>query len=116
MPFLNFKEGRRVRIWEGINGTLHHSDHLTCGYIILDEGVLLPEHQHVQEQWTHVIEGTLEFRIGNETKVLTPGMCAYIPSIIPHAGKAITACTAIDVFNPVREDFKSLEADQFSGK
>ena len=115
MPFINFKHGRKVQIWDGISGTLHHSDQITCGYILLTEGVELPEHHHEQEQWTHVIEGSLEFRIGQETMVLTPGMCAYIPSNVPHSGKALTACTAIDVFNPVREDFKKLESDQFSG-
>lgn len=108
MPFLNYSTGSAVRIWDGINGVLHHSDSITCGHIRLSAGVLLPEHHHPHEQWTHVIEGELEFRIGNETLILTSGMCAMIPSGVPHAGRAITDCLAIDVFNPVREDFKTL--------
>ena len=116
MPFFDFSNGRVVKIWDGIYGTLHHSEQITCGHILLEEGVVLPEHHHVQEQWTHVIEGQLEFRIGTEISVLTPGMCAYVPSNVPHAGKALTVCKAIDIFNPVREDFKKLESDQFSGR
>jgi len=116
MPFIDFKAGSKVKIWDGIYGVLHHSGQITCGHIDLEQGILLPEHHHIHEQWTHVIEGTLEFRIGEETTVLTAGMCAYIPSNVPHSGRAITACKAIDIFTPVREDFKKLEADQLSGR
>jgi len=115
MPFIDYNSRKKVRIWEGINGALHHSNQITCGLIELGAGVELPEHHHVHEQWSHVIEGELEFRIGEETRVLRPGMCAFIPSSVPHAGRAITFCRVIDVFNPVREDFKALEAAQASG-
>jgi len=115
MPFIHYNDRNRVKIWDGIYGSLYHSDHLTCGHIWLEHGVLLPEHHHFQEQWTHVIEGELEFTIAGETTILKPGMCAYIPSNVPHSGKALTACKAIDIFNPVREDFKKLEHDQFNG-
>lgn len=115
MPFIDFNKRKKIRIWEGIHGSLHHTGQLTCGHIDLAAGIELPEHFHVQEQWTHVISGELEFRIGEETMVLRSGMCACIPSNIPHAGKALTDCKVIDVFNPVREDFKALEAAQASG-
>ena len=115
MPFLDYHAGRVVRIWDGIHGVLHHSESMTCGHIRLTAGVLLPEHHHPHEQWTHVIEGELEFRIGDETMILRPGMCAMIPSNVPHAGRALTDCLAIDVFQPVREDFRELEKAQFGG-
>lgn len=113
MGFIDYTRKNNVRIWDGIYGALHHSDKITCGHITLAAGIVLPEHHHVHEQWTHVLEGELEFRIGTETQILRPGMCAYIPSDVPHAGKALTACKAIDIFNPVREDFKDLEQQQF---
>lgn len=113
MPFIDYNTRNHVRIWDGIHGALHHSDQLTCGLITLQEGVLLPEHHHVHEQWTHVLEGQLEFRIGSETRTLGPGMCAHIPSNVPHAGRAVTACKAIDVFHPVRADFQDLERQQY---
>jgi quercetin dioxygenase-like cupin family protein len=49
----------------------HHSEELTFGHITLEKGAVLPEHHHVQEQWTHVIEGQLEFSMQGETVVLT---------------------------------------------
>lgn len=88
---------------------MHHSDHLTFGHITFEEGAILPEHQHINEQWTHVLEGQLKFSMEGETVVLTPGMAAYIPSNVPHSAIALTSCKVIDCFLPVREDFKTLE-------
>jgi quercetin dioxygenase-like cupin family protein len=110
MPFLNFNTKKRVKIWDGINGALFHSDKLTVGHMIIDDGTLLPEHSHPHEQWLNLIEGELELTVGGETQVVRPGMTVYIPSNIPHSGKALTACKAIDVFCPVREDFVALES------
>lgn len=115
MPFVDYSKKNLVKIWDGIDGQLHHSDQLTCGRIYLQAGVELPEHFHVHEQWTHVLEGKLEFRIGQEITILTPGMCACIPSNTPHAGRAITDCIALDVFSPFREDFITKEKEQFPG-
>ena len=109
MPFLNFNTKNKVKIWDGINGALFHSDKLTIGHMIIDKGTPLPEHQHPHEQWLNLIEGELELTVGGETKILLPGMGAYIPSNTPHSGKAITECKVIDVFYPVREDFVALE-------
>ena len=109
MPFIDFKTRKRVKIWEGITGTLHHSHQLTFAHVTLQTGAVLPEHNHIHEQWTHVIEGELLFNINGEENLLTPGMTAFMPSNIPHSAKAITECKVIDCFLPVREDFVELE-------
>jgi quercetin dioxygenase-like cupin family protein len=53
----------------------------------------------------NVISGKLQLTIGDETKVLEPGMAAVIPSNVPHTAKGITDCNVIDVFYPIREDY-----------
>jgi len=93
----------------GIHGALYHSDQLTFGHLILEEGALLPEHHHVHEQWTHMIEGQLEFTLDGDTQILTPGNSVFIPSNVPHSARAISICKVIDAFLPVREDFKLLD-------
>lgn len=110
MPFLDFNATPHLKIINGIHGAIHHSDRLTFGHITLEKGAVLPEHHHVQEQWTHVLEGELEFTLAGETRILTPGTSAHIPSDVPHSAYALTRCKVIDAFLPVREDFKSLEA------
>lgn len=109
MPFVNFNSKKKLKIWEGITGSFYHSNQLTFGHITLEKGVLAPEHNHIHEQWTHVISGELEFNLGGEKMILTAGMAAFIPSNVPHSARAITECKVIDCFSPVREDFVELE-------
>lgn len=109
MPFLNFNTKSKIQIWDGVKGAFFHSDKLTFGYLTLDEGTVVPEHHHPNEQWTHLIEGQMEFTIDGDTQVLVSGLVAHMPSNVPHAAKAITQCKLIDCFMPVREDFVALE-------
>jgi len=109
MPFIDFNKTPHLKVWDGIHGAIHHSEDLTFGHITLEKGAVLPEHHHVQEQWTHVIEGQLQFSMQGETVVLTSGMTAHVPSDVPHSATALTECKVIDCFRPVREDFKTLD-------
>ena len=109
MPYIDFNTKKKVNIWQGISGTLFHSDQLTFGHFTIEKGAILPEHNHPHEQWTHLIQGQLEFDIDGEKKVLNAGMTAFVPSELPHSARAITMCKVIDCFFPVREDFVELE-------
>jgi len=40
------------------------------------------------------------------TKTYGPGDVVIIPSNTPHSGKAVTACKLMDIFSPVREEYK----------
>ncbi|MGC4022619.1 MAG: cupin domain-containing protein, partial [Cyclobacteriaceae bacterium] len=92
----------------GFNARFVHTDSVTVAYVTVKSGSVLPEHAHVQEQITQVIEGKLELTLAGETLVLEPGHIALIPSNAKHSAIARTACRVIDVFNPVREDYKKL--------
>ncbi|MEO6130877.1 MAG: cupin domain-containing protein [Saprospiraceae bacterium] len=110
MPFVDFNSIPHSRIWDGVHGALYHSDRLTFGHITLEKDAVVQMHHHVHEQWTHVIDGELEFTLGEETQILTGGMAAYMPSDVPHGARANTKVRLIDYFMPVREDFKTLQA------
>lgn len=92
---------------KGIMGHYAHGSTMTLGYVEIEEGSDLPEHHHVHEQITFIIEGQLDMVIGGEFYSLTTGMFHVIPSHTPHSAFAKTACKVIDVFHPVREDYKS---------
>src|SRR5215831_20139634 len=91
----------------GITGYYVHGEKHTLGLVELKAGSIVPEHHHVHEQITYILEGQLDMRIGGESISLTPGMYHVIPSNTPHNAIAITDCKAIDTFSPVREDYKS---------
>lgn len=113
MPFIDYNSKNKVKIWEGIYGQVHHSNGMTVARISIAAGVELPEHFHIHEQWSNMLEGEMEFVVGGEKKVIKPGETAFIPSNIPHSGRTLTDCKIIDIFMPVREDWIELEKKQF---
>ncbi len=93
-------------IIKGFNGRFFHTNNFTIAFWEIEEGAMLPEHSHIHEQTTQVIEGKLEMLIDGISTVLEPGMIANIPSNVIHSGKALTNCKVTDVFSPTREDYK----------
>jgi len=91
----------------GINGHYAHGENLTFGYLKIKAGAIVPEHHHNHEQITFIVEGELDMTIGGKFCPLTAGMYHVIPSNTPHSAIAKVDCIAIDVFSPVREDYKS---------
>lgn len=68
-----------------------------------------PRHAHDEEQITIVIEGELEFEVGEERRTLRPGQMAVIPPNVPHGGRTHDSpCREIDVFNPPRRALLDL--------
>jgi quercetin dioxygenase-like cupin family protein len=90
----------------GITGHYVHGSSMSFGYVEIKAGSDLPEHHHVHEQITYIIEGQLDMMIGGKACPLTAGMYYVIPSHTPHSAIARTDCRVIDVFSPVREDYQ----------
>jgi len=90
-----------------IRGHYAHLDQMTIGEVDLNPDTLLPMHSHPHEQITYVLSGRFEFTVGDQTTVLSAGMTALIPGGVLHGGKTLTACRLIDVFSPVREDYRT---------
>ncbi len=107
MPFIDYNTKETVTIFPGVQSAMEHAGPITYGCVTLEEGVVVPVHDHPHEQWTYILEGTMEFTLHGETQTLLPGMGAYIPSHAKHGAVAVTACKVIDVFTPIREDYKA---------
>tara|TARA_B110000238_G_C16119019_1_gene436262 strand:+ start:193 stop:504 length:312 start_codon:yes stop_codon:yes gene_type:complete len=90
----------------GLQGKIVHGEKLSLAFWTVKKGAVVSEHHHHHEQIMHVIEGEFEFTLGGDTKVYTSGDVVIIPSNFSHAGKALTPCRLMDVFSPVREEFK----------
>jgi quercetin dioxygenase-like cupin family protein len=57
-----------------------------------------------------MISGSVEFRVGDESRQLRPGDTWSIPANTPHeVHTGPDGAVMIDVFAPVREDWKPLE-------
>ncbi|MEM9529062.1 MAG: cupin domain-containing protein [Bacteroidota bacterium] len=93
-------------VWPGIIGRLVHTEHCTIADFQIVAGTKLPAHAHPHEQTSTVLTGRFRFTVGGETKELIAGQVAVIPGNVEHSGEALTDCRIIDVFSPVREDYR----------
>lgn len=91
----------------GFVGKVVHSATMSFVLWRIRAGSVLPEHSHVHEQVVHMIEGEFEIAVDGETLRYGPGMVGVIPSNARHAGRALTDCRILDVFQPVREDYRN---------
>jgi quercetin dioxygenase-like cupin family protein len=91
---------------EGCRARFVHSDNVTIAYWNIDAGASIPEHSHPHEQVVNMVEGEFELTVDGIKHALAPGLVVVIPPNAPHEGTAITECRIIDVFHPVREDYR----------
>lgn len=91
----------------GLTGYYAHGASMTMGIVQIKAGSNLPVHQHPHEQITYILSGHLDMTIGGTLCSLTAGMYYIIPSDVPHGAVAITDCEVLDVFHPVREDYRA---------
>ena len=90
----------------GIFARLMHGTALTVMRVRLDAGARLPRHAHPHEQVTTVLSGHLQLTVGDTVCELGPGTTVFIPSGTSHHALAVEPTDAIDVFTPVREDYR----------
>ncbi len=98
-------------IWPGILARRVEGREITFAIVELDPGASAVRHQHPQEQLGLVLDGTITFLIGEETRTLRAGDTYEIPSGVVHEATAgPTGAVVIDVFAPIRQDWHALEA------
>jgi len=106
MGFINIENIVAREIVPGFTARFVHSENMTFSYWQVKEGAVLPEHSHPHEQVANLIAGKFEMTVAGETRTIEPGMVAVIPSEAKHSGRALTDCYILDVFYPIREDYR----------
>lgn len=115
MPLVLLSDLPDLEIAQGIHAHAVTAENVTVLHVRIDKGALLPEHAHVNEQVINVIDGQLKLTVQGETHILEPGKVMVLPSNVPHSGKALTDVKVVDVFYPVREDFRGSKFDGYPG-
>ena len=93
-------------LFPGFHFQLIHTATNTYSFVTVDAGSTLPIHQHMHQQSSFVLEGQFEMTVGGQTSIMEPGSFTLIPANIPHGGTAITHCKLLDIFSPVREEYR----------
>jgi quercetin dioxygenase-like cupin family protein len=81
---------------------------LMLAHVYLKKGCVVPRHSHENEQVTYILEGALQFWLGEdegETLVVRAGEVLTIPSNLPHKALALEDTLDLDVFSPPRQDW-----------
>ena len=105
MGFVELKNLPELEIAKGIKAKSVTSDTVTVLHVSIEEGAILPEHSHYNEQVVNVIDGELELTVDGNKYNLHPGNVMVLEPNVVHSGKAIKACKVVDVFHPYRKDF-----------
>jgi quercetin dioxygenase-like cupin family protein len=80
-------------------------ENLMLARIRLQKGSVVPEHSHVNEQLTYIVEGALKFWIDGKELIVRAGEVLCIPSNMPHKAEALEDTLDMDVFYPPRQDW-----------
>jgi quercetin dioxygenase-like cupin family protein len=98
------------QIWDGVVARIIEGERITLAVVELDPDGLVPEHHHANEQLGIVLEGSVTFRVDQETKRLGPGGTWRILGDVPHEVRAGSGgAVVVDVFTPTRADWNSIE-------
>jgi quercetin dioxygenase-like cupin family protein len=98
------------RVWDGVVARAVDGERVGFAVVELEPSTVVPEHSHENEQLGIVLRGSVSFRVGDEVRDLEAGGTWRIPPNVPHevhAGQE--GAVVLDVFSPVREDWKALE-------
>ncbi|HTZ21959.1 MAG TPA: cupin domain-containing protein [Opitutaceae bacterium] len=73
----------------------------------LAKGAVVPCHSHPQEQTGYLVSGHLRFLIAGVEHVAHAGDSWTIPGGVEHSANVLEDSVAIEVFSPVRDDYRS---------
>jgi quercetin dioxygenase-like cupin family protein len=104
----NLYGGDGFEIAPGVAGRPLFGDGAMLNLIDLEPGAEVALHSHPHEQLGLVIEGELTLVIDGVRHVLHPGDGYTISGGVAHSAQAESgACRVLDVFQPVREDYRT---------
>jgi len=92
----------------GLTRRLIATDRMMIAHVYFKKGVEVPRHSHENEQITYILDGALQFRLGENGErelIVRAGEVLVIPSYLPHSAVALEDTLDVDVFNPPRQDW-----------
>lgn len=109
MPFINPQDIEPMEVIPGCRMRAPFGENLMLSYLEMDEGAVVPLHDHPHEQGGILLKGRMELTIGDDTRIVEAGSMYLIPPNMPHRAVAVDGpALVLDVFTPVREDYAEL--------
>ena len=92
----------------GISRRLISGKGVMIAHVYLKKGDEVPQHSHMNEQITYILDGALQFWLGpkgDREVTVRAGEVLVIPSNLEHRALALEDTLDVDVFNPPRQDW-----------
>ena len=87
---------------------LAHSDELMLVRHYFEKDWIGERHSHPHHQLVYVIRGALRVEVGKEAFDAFAGDSFIVDGGVEHQAAALEASEVLDVFTPVREDYRAL--------
>jgi quercetin dioxygenase-like cupin family protein len=87
---------------------LAHSDELMLVRHYFEQGWAGALHSHPHHQLVYVVRGALRVDVGGEVFDAFAGDSFVVDGGVEHQASALEASEVLDVFTPVREDYREL--------
>ncbi len=105
--FVDKSQCKHLRPFEGVEMFTTTAERMTLSLVEMQPGAIIPDHSHPHEQVGMALEGSAEFTIGDEVRVIAPGTIWKIPGGVTHRVRAgANGLRALDAFHPIREDYR----------
>lgn len=79
-------------------------------------GLEVPRHAHVNEQVTWVLEGSVDYQVGDgPVTTCGPGTVIHVSPSVPHQSWYRAHCRLVEIFNPPRYDMFPHAATHIHG-
>ncbi len=99
LPGRGIAPGSEIRVAYGAK--------IMLSFVSIQPRAVIPRHSHPHEQAGVCLEGSFEFTIDDETRIVKKGEGWIIPGGVRHSVRGLdTAAAALDIFCPPREDYK----------
>ena len=106
--FVRFDDVRAFELAAGVTGRPLFGSGAMLNLIEFEPGATVPLHSHPHEQLGMVLRGMQALVIDGEAHELGPMEAYVIPGGVEHSAYCgPDGATVIDVFQPVREDYRS---------
>lgn len=88
----------------GISAAVALGAQLSAAVFRMDAESVVPVHEHPNEEFGHVLSGSLELRWADQVAVLGAGEAFVVPAGVPHGARALDAgCELLECYAPPRD-------------
>ncbi len=105
MSFFAIKDLPKKEVKKGVMMRSVFLDNVMLTYFEFEPNTEIPCHNHPHEQITFILEGEMEVKVEEKTKILGPGEGVTVLPNKEHSARALTQVRVVDAWNPIRVDY-----------